>query len=163
SIYRPRNGWIGILDSVPFAELGKDLSARLQTDALDVYVNDSDTWGYVLHRKGKKHDGFDSSGDADGEEDEKGNAALMAAINRGAEREVERIMLATAPQGPIVFHAGRMAPPPKLAILRSRMAEGKATLGDRVRYAWLLIKFQFRKLFSFVFPPAFGFVPHVKP
>jgi hypothetical protein len=164
SIYRPRGGWIGILDSVSFGDLGSILSARLQTDALDVYVNDSDAWGYVLHRKGKKHDAFDTSGDPTGEGEEENNAELLAAIERGDEREVERIMFANAPQGPIVFHDGRMAPPPEMGMLRVRMKEGKATLGDRFRYAWLWIKFQFRKLFSFVWPPAFGFdVPQVKP
>ncbi len=165
-IYRPVNGWIGVLDSFPYSELGEALSRLLQTDALQVYVNDSDYWGYVVHRAGRQTDAFDSSGDPEAEADSEVSPELLDAIAREDEDAVERLMLERAQQGPIVFHDGRVAQPPALALLKARINEGKATLGDRLRYAWLWLKFRARVLFGRLFPSSlrFGFdVPPIKP
>src|SRR5262245_12603792 len=55
-LFEPRRGWVGVLDSEPFSGLAQQLSARLNTDALSVLVNDSDAWYYELHRRGRSLD-----------------------------------------------------------------------------------------------------------
>ncbi len=59
-----RDGWVGILDSdlMGLLTLAQELSARFQTHALCVMVNDSDSWHYELFYKGREVDGFDSPG-----------------------------------------------------------------------------------------------------
>lgn len=57
-------GWVGVLDSdlMGLLTLAQELSSRLQTHALCVMVNDSDSWHYELFHKGREVDGFDSPG-----------------------------------------------------------------------------------------------------
>ncbi len=59
-----RDGWVGVLDSdlMGLLTLAQELSSRLQTHALCVMVNDSDSWHYELFHKGHEVDGFDSPG-----------------------------------------------------------------------------------------------------
>lgn len=59
-----RNGWVGVLDSdlMGLLTLAQELSSHLQTHALCVIVNDSDSWHYELFFKGREVDGFDSPG-----------------------------------------------------------------------------------------------------
>lgn len=59
-----RGGWVGVLDSdlMGLLTLGQELSSRLQTHAICVMVNDSDSWHYELFHKGREVDGFDSPG-----------------------------------------------------------------------------------------------------
>ncbi len=59
-----RDGWVGILDNdlMGLLTLAQELSSRLQTHALCVMVNDSDSWHYELFHKGHEIDGFDSPG-----------------------------------------------------------------------------------------------------
>ncbi len=59
-----RDGWVGILDSdlMGLLTLAQELSSRLQTHAICVMVNDSDSWHYELFHKGREVDGFDSPG-----------------------------------------------------------------------------------------------------
>lgn len=163
-IYKPVNGWVTILDSAGLeSDLAQELSKRLRTDAMMVYVNDSDSWGFELRRNGQSIDRFDSSGDLD---EEGLSPEWQRAMENEDEEELERLLYKNAPQGPIVFHDGRMAPPPEMGRLKARMAEGRATLGDRLRYFWLWIKFQCRRFWGWLFPSSlqFGFdVPQGKP
>ena len=59
-------GWVNILDSdlMGLLTLAQELSSRLQTHAIAVMVNDSDSWHYELFHKGHEVDGFDSPGAA---------------------------------------------------------------------------------------------------
>ena len=59
-----RDGWVGVLDSdlMGLLTLAQELSSQLQTHALCVMVNDSDSWHYELFHKGREVDGFDSPG-----------------------------------------------------------------------------------------------------
>ncbi|MHB8901113.1 MAG: hypothetical protein ACYC6Y_20380 [Thermoguttaceae bacterium] len=59
-----RDGWVGVLDNdlLGLLSLAQELSSRLQTHAICVMVNDSDSWHYELFHKGKEVDGFDSPG-----------------------------------------------------------------------------------------------------
>lgn len=59
-----RDGWVGVLDSdlMGLLTLAQELSSRLQTHAICVMVNDSDSWHYELFHKGREVDGFDSPG-----------------------------------------------------------------------------------------------------
>ena len=55
---------MGVLDSdlMGLLTLAQELSSRLQTHAICVMVNDSDSWHYELFHKGHEVDGFDSPG-----------------------------------------------------------------------------------------------------
>jgi hypothetical protein len=143
------NGWIGVLDNDfgGLHALAGPLSARLHTDVMAVCVNDSDAWYYVIHRDGRQWDEFDSSGgscDDDGEI----SPELAAAMERGDEEEVERLvekeLWAHAPQGPINMPDGSQFLPPELAQLRALIASGKATWWQRLRCRWLWVKFLFK-------------------
>ncbi len=59
-----RDGWVGILDNdlMGLLTLAQELSSQLETHALCVMVNDSDSWHYELFHKGREVDGFDSPG-----------------------------------------------------------------------------------------------------
>lgn len=172
-VYQPVEGWVGVLEKEGLgSDLGQHLSVVLKADALSLYVNDSDSWGYEILRSGTSRNRFDSMGDPDGEVDtEAMSPELEAAIARGDDDEIERLMnkeffFKNSPQGPIVFPDGRMAMPPEMAILKGRMREGKATLGERLRYFWLWIKFQARRFWGWLVPSSlqFGFdVPPTKP
>jgi len=62
-------GWVSILDSDiggPQA-LGPALAKRLKTQAIFVYVNDSDSWGYILANSSGKTSEFDSAESAGGD------------------------------------------------------------------------------------------------
>ena len=58
----PLAGWVGILDSdlMGAGQLTADLARRLDTYALFVMVNDSDSWCYTLHRGPRQLDEFES-------------------------------------------------------------------------------------------------------
>lgn len=150
-VFEPCQGWVGVLDSESFSPLAQQLSARLGTDTVSVLVNDSDAWYYELHRRGRSADEFDSSGEGDGEgdgDDGEMSAELQEAIARGDEAVVEQLMertlLARAPSSPIYFPFGGMAPPIELSILGQRIAEGRASFRDRLRHAWLWLRFRFQ-------------------
>ena len=62
-------GWVAVLDSdlMGAFSLASDLSKHLETHALLVMVNDSDSWMYQLYSDGSPVDEFDSSGGGSGE------------------------------------------------------------------------------------------------
>jgi hypothetical protein len=147
-VYEPVRGWVGVLDSGDIHELGRALSARLQTEALVVMVDDSDGWLYHFLRNGRTVDEFSSQGDTSG--DGEISPELQAAMERGNEEEIERLLerdlLARAPRGPIWMPDGAAAIPPEMALLRQRIREGRGSLWDRLRYAWMWLRFQFQVL-----------------
>lgn len=163
AIYQPVEGWAGVLDSGDISELAHDLSARLNADALLVMVNDSDSWLYELYRNGNRAGGFNSAGDDDDDDDGAIAPELEAAMRRGDENEVDRLLqqelLANAPQGPIVMHDGSTLVPPEIGLLRQRIRNGQASVWERLRYHWLSLRLTWR-LFSGVLRPGglrFGF------
>ncbi len=75
-VSEPHQGWVSLLDSdlTEGSELALELSERLSTHALSVFVDDSDSWHYTLFASGDLIDEFDSMGEVDyaeffGEED----------------------------------------------------------------------------------------------
>ena len=66
-----REGWVSLLDSdgIMSLTLAAALSDRLQTHAIQFFVNDSDSWHYQLYYAGRQLDDFDSCG-AEDDEDE---------------------------------------------------------------------------------------------
>lgn len=62
----PHHGWVGILDTdlMAGASLAEELSRRLGTAALQLAINNSSTWYYMLYQAGHQSDAFDSSGEA---------------------------------------------------------------------------------------------------
>jgi hypothetical protein len=149
-ITEPHNGWIGILDNDlgGSQDLAIKLSARLHTDVLGVLVNDSDAWYYVFYREGRQTDEFDSSGGSCGDDAGDVSPELAAAMERGDEEEIERLVekevWAHAPQGPINMPDGSQLLPPELAALRAQIKSGKSTFWQRMRCRWLWIKFLFK-------------------
>ena len=148
-ITEAHNGWIGVLDNDfgGLHALAQPLSKRLHTHVMAVLVNDSDAWYYVLYRDGRQSDEFDSSGgmcDDDGENP----PDLAAAMERGDEDEIERLMVkavsAHMPQGPINLPDGTQLLPPELAELSVLVKSGKASWWQRLRYRWLWVKFVFK-------------------
>ncbi|QDT29536.1 hypothetical protein [Gimesia panareensis] len=63
-VSQPVNGWVNLLDSdlLGSANLSAELSLQLQSPVMQFFVNDSDSWAYVLYERGDESDGFDSSG-----------------------------------------------------------------------------------------------------
>lgn len=63
-VSQPVNGWVNLLDSdlIGSANLSAALSLQLQSPVIQFFVNDSDSWAYVLYERGDESDGFDSSG-----------------------------------------------------------------------------------------------------
>lgn len=167
-VYQPVQGWVGVLDSGDVTRLAPALAGRLDTEAILVLVNDSDSWVYELYRGGVRIDAFDSSGEDD--DDGAPSPELRAAAERGDQREVERLaerdLLAHAPQGPVVLHDGTALRPPELALLGQRVRAGHATFRERWRYWWLTARFLFRLLTGRLRPDRlpFGFdIPRATP
>ena len=76
---QPRDGWVSLLDSngLHSLTLAAALSDRLQTHAIQFFVNDSDSWHYQLFYAGRTLDEFNSfSDDEDFEGDEEDEASL---------------------------------------------------------------------------------------
>ena len=146
AVYRPVNGWVGVLDSGEVHDLAAELSARLHTDALLVMVNDSDGWVYGLYRDGEEHDNFSSLGDE--EHDGDVSPELQAAMDRGDEAEVERLMMrevmAHMPTGPVTMPFAVAGMPPAMARIRGRMLTGQAWFWERWYYRWLWLRFMFQ-------------------
>lgn len=71
-VTQAHGGWVSLLDN----DLGgllyllADVSRRLETYGLHVFVNDSSSWHYQLFHKGELVDAFDSDGDLDDLPDE---------------------------------------------------------------------------------------------
>lgn len=63
-VSQPVNGWVNLLDSdlIGSAGLAAALSLQLQSPVFQFFVNDSDSWTYVLYEQGNETDVFDSSG-----------------------------------------------------------------------------------------------------
>jgi hypothetical protein len=144
-VYKPAAGWVGILDSGDINELAVALSERLETDTIQVMVNDSDSWFYELRRHGQLVDSFSSAG----EEDDGGlSPAMRAALDSGDENEFTRLAMervrANAPQGPIVLPDGGSMLPPEMALLRARILQGQASFWERWRYRLLWVRLLFR-------------------
>src|SRR5262249_49864523 len=79
-ITSPRDGWVSILDSDLMS--GHDLTARLaqqlQTPAIFFFVNDSDSWSYLLADGHGATSEFDSE-ELQPEDDEQGDLASATA------------------------------------------------------------------------------------
>ncbi len=98
-----RDSWVSVLDSDLMGcslSLAEALSGRLGTHALQVMVNDSDSWHYQLYHAGQALDEFDSAGGEDGEdeEDHEALAGLTGAFAGANAAEVQRVLLDRARQ-----------------------------------------------------------------
>ncbi len=144
-IFKPVNGWVGVLDSdlEGISELAGELSLRLSTDTMLVLVNDSDSWYYWLHRNGVPVDEFDSMGSD--ELDDELPPAMREAMERGDDeafsREAVKLVKQNMPKGPIFFPFGETSLPPELAELHDRVQKKQAGFWERMRYRWRVLKF----------------------
>lgn len=92
-----RNGWVSLLDSAGLEsfDLAAALSDRLQTHAIQFFVNDSDSWHYQLFHAGRKLDEFNSRPDdedfeEDGDEEEPSGFGGMLAGGNAA--DLQRVL-----------------------------------------------------------------------
>lgn len=121
-----RDGWVGVLDSdlMGLLTLAQELSSRLQTHALCVMVNDSDSWHYELFHKGREVDGFDSPG-----------SSPLLDLNELPEdmlempdaKELAEAMEAVMDQMPALAELLQSLLPPEMREIHRKITDGTAT------------------------------------
>lgn len=131
---KPRQGWVAILENDPLSSvaLATELSQQLQTYAIQLFVNDSDSWHYQLFYRGRQIDTFDSAGDeaAEWDEDESNEDSLDALANGGL-AGIERAMRGKAQE----FEAFLTAEmPPDVLAIHGKMRSGQASQEEMQAY-----------------------------
>jgi hypothetical protein len=156
-ISAPRDGWVSILDTdlMEAHAMVSRLAKKLRTHVIFFFVDDSDSWSYLVADPKGKVTEFNSDEHSDDEDDEGGtlvepSAALaqLQALTRDGSmmqkfQEMQAQMLAAAP--------------PEIREARTRMERGQATPEDMQRYqAWAMAELpkhqmQFRSMISGLF------------
>jgi hypothetical protein len=136
-ISAPRDGWMSILDTdlMGAHTIASRLAKKLATHAIFFFVDDSDSWSYLLADPKGKTSEFESGGDSEDDEDEGGElveasagvAQLQALMHDGSMlqkfKDMQEQMLATAP--------------PEVREALERIKSGRAMPEDMQRYqAW---------------------------
>jgi hypothetical protein len=124
-----KDGWVSVLDSDLVNSLGlvAELSRRLGTHALHVFVNDSDSWQYQLYHVGRQVDTFDSSGEEDFDEDDDGGDESDDLSDRVAATEFGQLQ-ENLLEGYAQFQAKwEEILPPEMRALQERWKTGRAT------------------------------------
>lgn len=140
-ISKPSSSWVGVLDSdfASAAGLAAEISTRLNTITISVFVNDSDSWQYSLFDAGKLHDTFDSASEHVGNGPQQpAPEGLLDQISQLSPEVLQ--MLQTALAGSmdgIVSHFGSVMPP-AIREICSKISSHKAT-GPEIREytAWI--------------------------
>lgn len=135
-VAKARNGWVGVLDSdlMGLLTLAQELSSRLQTHAICVMVNDSDSWHYELFHKGREVDGFDSPGsspllDLDELPDDM--------LEMPDASELAEAMEAVMEQMPALADLLQSLLPPEMQEIHQKIADGTATPDEAEQFsAW---------------------------
>jgi hypothetical protein len=137
-ISAPSGGWVSVLDSdLASAEgLTRSLAEQLSTHAIFCFVNDSDSWSYLLVDPDGATSQFDSEvdeewGDEDLDEDELGaKLGVLESLTRDGSMQqrmtdLTRQMMAEAP--------------PDIQALYAKMQAGQVTAADMQKYqAWAM-------------------------
>lgn len=133
-----REGWVTVLDSdlMNSLELAGSLSAALRTHALQILVNDSDSWHYQLYHNGEHVDEFDSSGgEGFTDEDGDGMAGLFGALGMRADGDEFQNIMARARQ---MAEQVQQAMPPEIRAIQERMEQQRATPEEIHQYTqWM--------------------------
>lgn len=131
-----REGWVSLLDSegIGSQTLGAALAGRLQTHAIQFFVNDSDSWHYQLFHAGQAIDEFDSVPDGEGfEEDDDEFAEMGTAVNSA---EVQRLVQERTQQ--LQQHLLQRMPPELREMQQKWMASGRIVPEEMQKYnEWL--------------------------
>lgn len=131
-ISTPREGWVAILENDPLSSvsLAADVSRRLDTYAIQFFVNDSDSWHYQLFRGGRQIDAFDSSADQESEWDED---ALdeRGEFPAGGLAGIEQAILGKAQEFEKLLTAGM---PPNVREIHEKVQAGQATQSEMQQY-----------------------------
>jgi hypothetical protein len=125
-----RDGWVSLLDTNMMDSIGLAamLSGQLETHAIQVMVNDSDSWHYQLYYAGRPIDEFNSSGgeafDEDGGiADLEGLADLQRSLQNRAEELEQRL---------------RQLLPAEMQEIQDRWKAGRATQEEIHKYTqWI--------------------------
>ena len=131
-ISEPRQGWVAILENDPLSSvaLAADVSRRLQTYAIQFFVNDSDSWHYQLFQGGQQIDAFDSSDEEGGARDEE-LEAIAASLAAGGFSEMEAAIRGKAQEFEAMLTAGM---PPEVRAIHGKMQTGQVTQPEMQKY-----------------------------
>jgi hypothetical protein len=154
----PLGGWVSILDSDLMGEsqLAADLARQLDTYALLVMVNDSDSWYYTLHRGARQLDEFESEmGDDDFDESPGDLEGLTASLNSLQKMMSDGSLMQRMAEVQQQIEAKM---PPEMQDIRARAQIGKATSEELMQFQdWFsrsnpLINEQIEQLVGTVLP-----------
>jgi len=130
----PAGGWVSVLDSdLPGAHsLTATLAKRLKTHAIFCFVNDSDSWSYLLVAPDGTLSEFDSAeGEDDGDDGDEHMVQASVAIEK-----VQALMQDGGIQQRIQQIQQQMTAdaPPEIRAAEERMRSGRATAADMQQY-----------------------------
>jgi hypothetical protein len=131
-ISEPRQGWVAILENDPLSSvaLAADVSRRLQTYAIQFFVNDSDSWHYQLFQGGQQIDAFDSSDEEGGARDEE-LEAIAASLAAEGLAGMEEAIRGKAQEFEAMLTAGM---PPEVRAIHGKMQTGQVTQPEMQKY-----------------------------
>ena len=148
-IAKAKGDWVSLYcsDFLFQQEIGRELSKRLGTHTINVWIADEESWHYTLFHKGEEIDQFDSEGDlsaldddeedldedADVTSDEEGD--IVAAADDEPEDDEEDARLQQGLDKITQLHeklTHKM--PDDVKAIVDRLNEGKATLGEMRRF-----------------------------
>jgi len=137
-ITSPRDGWVGILDSDLMGghALTSRLAQQLQTPAIFFFVNDSDSWSYLLA------DGHGATSEFDSEElppDDDEEAQMVNAT--AAISQIQSLMQDGSVMQKMQSIQERMSAsaPPDIRAAEERIKTGRGTTADMQQYqAWAM-------------------------
>jgi len=127
-------GWVGIVDSdlMGMLTLAQDLSFRLQTHAIGVMVNDSDSWHYELFHRGQQVDGFDSAGAEPLLDLDELPAEMLEMPDAG---ELAKAMESVMEQMPGMAELFQSLLPPDMRELSEKITAGTATPEEAAKFS----------------------------
>ena len=139
-VSEPHNGWVSLLDSdlALGSELAMELADRLSTHALSVFVDDSDSWKYMLFASMDLVDEFDSMSEVDYDDlfDDELDEELLSGMD-GA--EVAQLQQQIAERAEGFQQRVQDAMPPEVREMAARWESGQAPTPEEMqRYGeWL--------------------------
>ena len=131
-ISQPRQGWVSILENDPLSSvaLATEVSRRLNTYAIQFFVNDSDSWHYQLFHQGTQIDAFDSSGE-EGDWDEESDEAGLGNVAVGSLAGIEQAIRGKAQEFETLLTGGM---PAEVRAIHDKMRSGRATPEEMQSY-----------------------------
>ncbi|MEX1229132.1 MAG: hypothetical protein WEB58_02755 [Planctomycetaceae bacterium] len=132
-ICRSGNDWMSLLDTdlMSTMSLAHDLSQKFKTYAINVMVNDSDSWHYRLLHQGTVIDEFDSSGamsgDMEFEDSFDDSLPPLSEMSPGFSSQIDQLKV---DMGMEMLHNM----PAEIQAIRDRIERGTASQDDLLQY-----------------------------